>query len=298
MEVTRGLGRFSGPEIEVSRELPRFQSKKKTLSLQRRRLRKRIASANGKTTLRLMFSFKKLSFPILASLLLVLVGCATKAPSNRVVLFGGDDLSQWRDPKSKWMTAQSVSLNRTNAHFLEIHHGKGLLVNGFEGKAPNIKSVFEHGDCKAHIEFLVSSNSNSGIYFQGRYEVQILDSWGVSKEHLKYGDCGGIYQRWKNNAGYDGHAPRLNASKRPGQWQTFDIIFRAPRFDAKGKKIENGRFVKVVHNGRLIHENVSLTGPTRSPAYDKEGPTGPIMLQGDHGPVAFRNIWIEPIEIK
>ncbi|MDB6024964.1 MAG: hypothetical protein JWM68_1187 [Verrucomicrobiales bacterium] len=247
-----------------------------------------------------MFSFQKLS--ILALSLLALVGCTTTTPSNKVVLFDGKDLSQWREPaqarvpKGKWIVAQSVSLNKTNAHLFEIHPGTGIMLNGADGKVPNLRSIFEHGDCKAHIEFLVSSNSNSGVYLQGRYEVQILDSWGV--EHPKDSDNGGIYHRWKNHAGYDGHAPLRNVSKRPGEWQTFDITFRAPRFDASGKKVENGRFVKVLHNGKLIHENAEVTGPTRSPAFEKEGPTGPIILQGDHGPVAFRNLWIEPLDLK
>jgi hypothetical protein len=243
----------------------------------------------------IMFTLKRLSLPILAAMTLVLIGCSTTPTVNKVVLFGGKHLSQWHDSKG-WTTASAVSLNKTNSHLLDIQPGSGLLVNGPEGKAPNIRSLFEHGDCKAHLEFLVSSNSNSGVYFQGRYELQILDSWGAT--HLKYGDCGGIYQRWKNKAGYEGHAPLLNASKRPGEWQTFDVTFRAPRFDASGKKLENARFVKVLHNGKLIHDNVAVTGPTRSPAFEKEAPQGPLMLQGDHGPVAFRNIYIEPLEIK
>ena len=247
-----------------------------------------------------MFTLNKLC--ILALSLLVVAGCTTPSSSNKVVLFDGTDLSQWREPspargpKGKWTVAQSVSLNKTNAHLFDIRPGTGIMLNSAAGKAPNIRSIFEHGDCKAHIEYLVSSNSNSGVYIQGRYEVQILDSWGV--DHPKDSDNGGIYHRWQNNAGYDGHAPLLNASKRPGEWQTFDIIFRAPRFDANGKKAENGRFVKVVHNGKLIHDNVEVNGPTRSPAFEKEGPTGPIILQGDHGPVAFRNLWIEPLELK
>ncbi len=242
-----------------------------------------------------MFTFKKLSSLLLVSMALALGGCVT-TPINKTVLFDGKDLSQWRDPHGSWTTAQSVSLSKTNAHFFELHPGTGIFVNGPIGKAPNLRSFLEHGDCQLHAEFLVSSNSNSGIYFQGRYEVQIFDSWGVA--HPKYSDCGGIYQRWKNNAGYEGHGPRVNASKAPGEWQTFDITFRAPRFDASGKKTENARFVKVVHNGKVIHENVSLNGPTRSPAFEKEGIAGPIILQGDHGPVAFRNIWIERKEVK
>ncbi len=194
------------------------------------------------------------------------------------------------------MTAKSVSLKKSEPHLFEIQPGEGVLVNGIEGHEQDLKSVFQHGDCVAHLEFCVSSNSNSGVYFQGRYEIQILDSWGV--EHPKYGDCGGLYQRWKNEQGYEGHAPLLNASKPAGEWQAFDVVFRAPRFDVAGKKIENARFVKVVHNGKLIHKNVEVTGPTRSPVFNDEKPLGLLMLQGDHGPVAFRNLWLKQIEIE
>jgi hypothetical protein len=87
----------------------------------------------------------------------------------------------------------------------------------------------------------------------------------------------------------------VNASKPPGEWQSFDITFRAPRFDADGKKIENAKFVKVVHNGAVVHENVELTGPTRAAISGTEAAAGPLRLQGDHGPVAYRNIRIKPL---
>ncbi len=79
---------------------------------------------------------------------------------------------------------------------------------------------------------------------------------------------------------------------------TFDVIFRAPRFDARGKKIANARFMKVAHNGKVIHENVELTGPTRGPLSEGEPATGPLLLQGDHGPLAYRNLWVKPVESK
>jgi hypothetical protein len=127
----------------------------------------------------------------------------------------------------------------------------------------------------------------------GRYEIQVLDSWGVEKP--KHGDCGGIYQRWDNKRkpkGFEGHPPRVNASKAPGEWQTFGVVFRAPRFGADGKKTQNARFIKVVHNGQVVHENVEVTGPTRAAAFGDEKPKGPLMFQGDHGPVAYRNMRI------
>ena len=128
------------------------------------------------------------------------------------------------------------------------------------------------------------------------YEVQVFDSFGVEKSDYPGSECGGIYPRWINNQGVNGHSPRVNASKPPGEWQSFDITFRAPRFDANGKKIENAKFVKVVHNGKVVHENVDLTGPTRAAHWEDEKDekaTGPIMLQGDHGPVAYRNLRVK-----
>ncbi|HLF95430.1 MAG TPA: family 16 glycoside hydrolase, partial [Planctomycetota bacterium] len=84
--------------------------------------------------------------------------------------------------------------------------------------------------------------------------------------------------------------------KAAGEWQSFDVVFLAPRFDAAGKKTANARFVKVTHNGQVIHEEVEVTGPTRAGAWEDEKPLGPIMLQGDHGPVAFRNLRVRPLK--
>ncbi len=221
---------------------------------------------------------------------------AAGAEKPAVSLFNGRDLTAWRQPTGKWTAARKVSLSADDPAKFQIESGEGILVNGPGGRTINLISRFEHGDVEAHIEFVVPKNSNSGVYFQGRYEVQILDSWG--KETVTYGDCGGIYERWANDKGYEGQAPRVNASKAPGEWQTFDVLFRAPRFDRSGKKIQNARFVKVTHNGKVIHENVEVTGPTRAAVYENdEKPKGPLMLQGDHGPVAFRNLSLKPIEL-
>lgn len=207
----------------------------------------------------------------------------------------GKDLSSWRQPHGEWQAVGDVKMGGDGDRFLVGEPGEGVMLNGAKGRTSNILSVSEHGDVEAHIEFMVPKGSNSGVYFQARYEVQVLDSWG--KTEVKHGDCGGIYQRWKDGRGFDGHPPRVNASRPPGQWQSFDVIFRAPRFDSQGNKTENGRFVKVVHNGAVVHENVELTGPTRASTYHDEKPTGPLMLQGDHGPVAYRNIRIKPIRL-
>jgi hypothetical protein len=200
-----------------------------------------------------------------------------------------EDTGTWRNVGDAWAAKDgSKKINYTGSDV-------GTLVNGPEGKTVNLLSEEEHGDVEAKVEFMVPPESNSGIYFMGRYEIQVLDSWGV--EDPQHSDCGGIYQRWKDDKGYEGVPPRLNASRPPGEWQSFHVVFRAPRFDNKGNKTENARFIQVVHNGKTVHENVEVTGPTRSAAFEDEKPKGPLMLQGDHGPVAYRNILIRHLDL-
>lgn len=215
------------------------------------------------------------------------------ASAGEPVSLVGKDLSAWRGDTGQWMIVGGAKPAAADPAKLAAQTGTGVLVNGPTGRTRNLLSKREHGDVRAHVEFMVPKGSNSGVYFQGRYEIQILDSWGVKKP--KYGDCGGIYERWAAGRGFEGHPPRVNASKAPGEWQTFDVEFRAPRFDAQGKKIANAKFVKVVHNGVVVHENVEVTGPTRAATFNDEKPTGPVMLQGDHGPVAYRNIRLSPL---
>lgn len=205
----------------------------------------------------------------------------------------GDDLSAWRGDTGTWQVAGAATLDTANPSLLTASAGEGVLSNGPDGRTSDLLSRIEHGDVEVHVEFMVPKGSNSGVYLQGRYEVQVFDSWGV--EEPTYGDCGGIYRRWRNDEGFEGHPPRKNASRPPGEWQSFDIVFRAPRFDAAGHKTENARFARVVHNGIVVHEDVEVTGPTRAATYEDEKPLGPLMLQGDHGPVAFRNIVVRSL---
>ncbi len=222
-----------------------------------------------------------------------LVGAAEGPAKGGKALFKGTDLSGWklRDPgaknRSKWTVCGGVKLKADMPGRFAGSPGTGVLLNGGAGHGVDLLSEEQHGDCELHIEFNVAKNSNSGVYFQGQYEVQILDSFGKKDKDLKYGDCGGIY----NTA-----PPRTNASRAPGEWQTFDIVFRAPRFDNSGKKVANAKFVKVVHNGKVIHEEVEVKGPTPAALGGAEKPTGPLLLQGDHGPVAFRNIRLKPLQ--
>jgi len=219
-----------------------------------------------------------------------------RSAEKEIILFDGKDLSAWNKPTGDWQTAKLVSVDSADNKKFAIESGNGVLVNGPKGKSVNLISRVEHRDVEAHVEFVVPKDSNSGVYFMGRYEIQVLDSWGVKQP--KYSDCGGIYASCSDpKPDSKGTPPSTNVSKPPGEWQTFDVLFRAPRFDANGKKTENARFLKVVHNGRVIHENVESPRPTCAALSLDEKPQGPLMLQGDHGPVAYRNVRIKPVDL-
>ncbi|HPC95032.1 MAG TPA: DUF1080 domain-containing protein [Sedimentisphaerales bacterium] len=208
----------------------------------------------------------------------------------------GQNLAAWAGDTGQWETIRDASLSPDDPKRLTGQPGVGAILNGPDGRTKHLLSKQQFSDVSAHIEFMVAKDSNSGVYFMGRYEVQIFDSWQKKSEYPGI-ECGGIYQRWDDSRtppGFEGHSPRVNASRPPGQWQSFDVVFRAPRFDAAGRKIANARFEKIIHNDVLVHEDVEVTGPTRASAYDDEKPLGPLMLQGDHGPVAYRNIRLTP----
>jgi len=214
-----------------------------------------------------------------------------------------NDLTEFKTIASKnWSVAGSVYVDRSKRQMLTSEEGKGILVNNLtEDKNENLFTNFEHGDIELEMEVMMPKESNSGLYFQGRYEIQLYDSWGVKEP--QHSDLGGIYERWdsirgKGKEGFDGVAPKLNAAKAPGLWQRIKILFHAPRFDSTGIKIKNASFEKVWLNGMLIQENVELSGPTRAAAFEDEKPLGPLMIQGDHGPVAFKNLKYKRYENK
>jgi hypothetical protein len=209
-----------------------------------------------------------------------------------LTLFNGKDLTGWKlkgkdaEKRSKWavgLCAPEAS-NPTRFDFQSlamIDVQTAYLVNT-AGGGVDLYTEAKFGDCTIELEFMVPKGSNSGIYVMGEYEVQILDSFGKTK--VGPGDLGGLY---------GASAPRVNAAKKPGDWQKFVIEFQAPRFE-DGKKTANAKFLKVTLNDQVIHENVEMKGPTPSGITGKEAATGPVMFQGDHGPVAFRNIKVWP----
>ena len=220
------------------------------------------------------------------------------AASSEVFLFNGHDLSAWR-ATGEWAVAKAVAISPTDPTQFVVDPGEGLFFNGPKGRTINLLSKEEFGDVEVHVEFCLPNKSNSGVYLMGRYEVQVYDSFGVVKDKYPGLECGGLYPRWTaERSEFEGHSPRVNVSKKAGEWQSFDIVFRAPRFDASGKKTENARFLKVTHNGAVIHENIDITGPTRAAAFEDEKTKGPIMLQGDHGPIAYRNLRVTPVQLK
>lgn len=205
---------------------------------------------------------------------------AAKAPKDAVVLFDGTEATV-----QNWTTTQGKP---TTWKFVDgaLESGRGY-----------IQSKQQFGSCQLHIEFATpkvvkgsgQGRGNSGVFLMGQYEIQVLDSY----ENSTYpdGQCGALYGRAK---------PLVNACRKPGEWQTYDITFHRPTFDAQGQVVRKARFT-VYHNGELIHDNVELSGGTgwRGPhsisEYVAHGDKGPIQMQ-DHGnPVHFRNIWVKEI---
>jgi len=235
----------------------------------------------------------RLRVAALAALLLGLVFPLARADEKSAVnLFNGTDLTGWKThgdaKKSKWVVGR-VELDAKDPRKFKVMPipasasggpAARVLINAASGV--NLSSEKKFGDCIIEVEFMVPQGSNSGIYVMGEYEVQILDSYGRKK--IGPGDLGGLY---------GAAAPKVNASKKPGEWQKFVIEFQTPRFK-DGKKVSNAKFVKVTLNDQVIHEDVEMKGPTPSGLTGKEAPTGPVMFQGDHGPVAFRNIRVTP----
>ncbi|MFC5623333.1 3-keto-disaccharide hydrolase [Algoriphagus winogradskyi] len=172
--------------------------------------------------------------------------------------------------------------------------GVGVLLNTLQkGDNEALKTSFEHGDIELSLDFMMPKGSNSGVYLQGRYEVQLFDSW--AEKDPKYSDAGAIYQRWDasrgaGREGFEGHPPLVNVSRAPGLWQSLRIVFQAPRFDSNGKKVANAKFVSVYQNDVLVQKNIEVTGPTQAAFFEDEQALGPLVIQGDHGGVAIRNI--------
>jgi hypothetical protein len=205
-----------------------------------------------------------------------------KPPSDATVLFDGTDLSKWvtRDGKpAGW----------------KIEDGAMVIPTRGEPGSGLIKTKGEFGDFQLHLEWATpvppkgrdQGRGNSGIEIFSRYEVQVLDSY----ENLTYpdGQAAAIYGQYP---------PLVNASRPPGQWQTYDIIFNAPRFGAEGK-LESPAYLTVFHNGVLVHNHTPVLGGVAfrgQPKYTPHPARGPIQLQ-DHGnPVRYRNIWIRELK--
>jgi hypothetical protein len=233
--------------------------------------------------------------------LLLLAGITGALTSGAQQTLPLTDFSAFQTPGPSWQLAADVRADISKEGVLTPAAGTGILVNLPDKKSPG-KDLFtnlQHGDADLELDYMMAKGSNSGIYLQGRYEVQLLDSWGV--RNPRSGDNGGIYERWDDSKpegkkGYEGHAPRQNASRAPGLWQHIKISFQAPRLNAAGQKIENAKILRVELNGVSIQENVELSGPTRGAVASEEVARGSLRFQGDHGPVAFRNIRVTVYE--
>lgn len=202
-------------------------------------------------------------------------GLGAAPPSDAIVLFDGTDLSAWSKPDG-------------GAAGWEVQDGVMLAVP----RQGPVVSKQSFGNIQLHLEFATPSKpqgsgqgrGNSGVYLQARYEVQVLDSY--ENETYPNGQCGAIYGQ---------HPPLMNACRKPGEWQSYDMVFHGAEFGADGEKTRSATLT-VFHNGVLIHDHAEVTGRTTA-SMNGEGPgPGPLYLQ-DHGnPVSYRNIWLRELQ--
>jgi hypothetical protein len=216
------------------------------------------------------------------ALAIAVVAPCRAADEKPIEAINGIDLSGWKTKgeatKSHW-TLGKASLKPSDPAQIEVAPGGKELVNS-AGGGVDIYTERAFGDVHIELEVMVPRGSNSGIYLMGEYEIQVFDSFG--KEQPTQQDMGAIYSA---------SPPRINAAKQPGEWQKYEIDFVAPRFEGD-QRSSPAKFVKVVLNGQTIQENVEMKGPTPGGLGGKEAPTGPLMLQGNHGAVAYRAIKI------
>src|SRR5215472_1057185 len=209
-------------------------------------------------------------------------------------LLNGKDLANWHAENAgaqDWFTTPAVTWRRVfEPARLHAKAGAGdRIVNGKDGKTANLVTDATFGSFQLYLEFMLAKASNSGVYLHGLYEIQIFDSYGFNGA-LTPGDCGGVYER---ELGGGGSPPMKNACRPPGEWQSLRVWFQAAKFDAAGKMTARPRVLRVLLNEILVQENVELPGPTVSHMKIAQSAKGPIMLQGDHGPVAFRNRFVK-----
>ncbi len=199
------------------------------------------------------------------------------APSDAIVLFDGMDLSQWQT-----VEGQPAKWNVEKGH-IEVVAKSGWI---------RTKQAF--GDCQLHVEWAApvpavgesQHRGNSGVFLMGKYEVQVLDSY--DNKTYPDGQAAAIYGQYP---------PLVNACRPPGQWQTYEIIFRRPRFDSNGELVRPG-IATVLHNGVLVQDHVELMGPTAHAQHLEWEPHPdklPLMLQDHNDPVLYRNIWIREL---
>jgi len=200
-----------------------------------------------------------------------------RPPSDAKVLFDGTDLSKWRGGNggpARWKIVEGS---------LEVAPGTG-----------DIHTAESFGDCQLHVEWAEptppqgsdQARGNSGVYLMSKYELQVLDSY--QNKTYADGQAGAVYGQFP---------PLVNASRPPGEWQSYDLVFHAPRFDAAGK-LQRPAYITVFQNGVLVQDSTELTGPTeygKRPPYAAHPAKMPLLLQDHDQPVRFRNIWIREL---
>lgn len=203
-------------------------------------------------------------------------------------------------PSSSWTIAGEAALDPEKEGALVATPGRGVLISSKRGgkRERNLVSIEMYRDLELRLEFMLAEGSNAGVKMHSLYELQLYDSHGSDEPTAL--DCGGIYPRAVREPNYhhidEGTPPLTNAAKPAGHWQSVYIRFRGPRFDASGNKVESAVFEEVRINDLVVQEQAVVDFPTGAYWRLPESTSGPVYLQGDHGPVAYRNVMARALE--
>jgi hypothetical protein len=240
-----------------------------------------------------MTNFKSLKFSLFL-LLYTCQGIVAQSTREGIVNISLTDLSAFKAPGKNWVIASDAHSDLLKPLVMEPVRGTGIVLSRYsDNNGTNLETSLEFGDLELEFDFMLARNTHAGVLLQGRYEINLNDSW--AKTVPNFTDCGGIAEMGEESGGeshrgFNGLPPSMNVCRAPGLWQHLKVLFRAPHINEKAEKTANAKFEEVYLNGILIHEQVVLSAPSRNAVFNGEKAAAPLVFLSNSGAVAFTNI--------
>ncbi len=234
--------------------------------------------------------FRKIMCLVLSGILYTQFGFSQGVGTGPIPL---NNLDAFQNPGRNWVIGSDASANFSEIGSIKMLTGSGIVASMPSKKGSDLRTREDFGDLELELDFMLSKGATSGVYLQGRYEIKLTDSW--TKLDPTFADMGGIGRMPRDSSSFNGSAPLINVARAPGLWQHLRVKFRAPKFDATGRKISNAYFEEIYLNDVLVQAHVEISAPTEGSIFNDEKATGPLILEGNKMSVAFRNINTHPL---